>query len=504
MTAHPLPSSAALARWRLRFDFSDVLLTLASSALTVTFCLLVCDEAHHAFVLPVMLCGGLIGLDALVWLRGRVDAFDPIGVLGMIGVHFYFTAPLLHVLTGHWMSYVTPPEDWRPWLGAMAWLNVAGLLAYRFTRRWLCLAWPAAPSPTTWRLDGRRFSLVCGAAIALATAVQVGVYASFGGISGYMQAYSESAENFTGLGYVFILSESAPILAVFAAACWARAAPGRRTWLNVAAILLGFVVLKLFFGGLRGSRGHLIYGAFWALGVIHYQVRPLSRKLFVAGAAAGLAFMYAYGFYKEYGTDVFDVLHGAPVRAEAHDPAARTLPYVLLGDLARADSQAYLLYRISPECRQSRFRFTWGQTYLGAVSLLVPRSILAERPPNKLKAGTDAFFGYGVFESEMVSTFAYALAGEAMLNFGVVGGLLSFVVLAAVVVWARRWRARLDPRDARQLLAPFVASLAFMTLLWDSDVVLFYTVKESLVPALVVAASVRRVTRTAAGGEAAV
>ena len=41
----------------------------------------------------------------------------------------------------------------------------------------------------------------------------------------------------------------------------------------------------------------------------------------------------------------------------------------------------------------------------------------------------------------------------------------------------------MDKDDVRQFVAPFIATLPFMALVWDSDVLVFYTVKETLVVA---------------------
>ena len=39
----------------------------------------------HWFVLPVSLCGFLIGPDAVRWMRGKYDLYDPKGLLGVFG-----------------------------------------------------------------------------------------------------------------------------------------------------------------------------------------------------------------------------------------------------------------------------------------------------------------------------------------------------------------------------------------------------------------------------------
>ena len=104
-----------------------------TAGLLAVWALLVRD-VRHWFLLPLSFCGLLTMVDAVRWARGEVSLFDPVGILGLLGVHFFFLAPLLHVTWDTWMAYVDPLEDWRLWLGYMATLNVGGLLVYRFAR----------------------------------------------------------------------------------------------------------------------------------------------------------------------------------------------------------------------------------------------------------------------------------------------------------------------------------------------------------------------------------
>ena len=58
------------------------------------------------------------------------------------------------------------------------------------------------------------------------------------------------------------------------------------------------------FGGLRGSRSQTVWSLFWATGIIHLWIRPLSKRFIAAGVCFLVAFMYLYGFYKGLGHDV--------------------------------------------------------------------------------------------------------------------------------------------------------------------------------------------------------
>src|SRR5690606_3976720 len=62
------------------------------------------DEFLHWFILPVWACGVLVGTDAFDWARGRVAMFDPVGVIGVLGMHFFFLAPLMHVSWDYWLE----------------------------------------------------------------------------------------------------------------------------------------------------------------------------------------------------------------------------------------------------------------------------------------------------------------------------------------------------------------------------------------------------------------
>jgi hypothetical protein len=494
-TAGPMARPVELVRPGSFAGF-DAAVSFGFAGLVVAACAAGGEEFQHWFVVPVLLCGGLAGIDAVGWIFGRRDLFDARGLIGAIGLHFFFAAPLLHVGTEYWMPYVEPPDDWRPWLGRMAWLNVAGLMIYHVCRSLLDRTRPALYR-RVWIIDDARFGPVWAIALAFTAGLQLFVYARFGGIAGYVAAFTESTAKFAGWGIVFMFSEAFPILAVIAAARWAQRDARRRTVLFVVAVIVCFLALKLFFGGFRGSRGHVIYGIFWCLGILHLTVKPLNRRgLAVMGVGFGV-FMYAYAFYKDFGSHALEALLNPSLRQELSDLTPRSSNSLLLGDLGRSDVQAFVLFRLSSESPPTRYELCRGQTYLGAISLLVPRSLIGERPPTKTKAGTDLLLGPGVYDHEMVATYAYGLGGEAMLNFGPLGAVLSFAALAVAVVLVRRVRDKLSPGDARMFLWPFVLSLAFMLLVWDSDVLVFYTIKEALLPTFLLSIVCRKVPATA-------
>lgn len=144
------------------------------------------DKFQHWFLIPVSVCGILMATDALQWIRGRLDLYDPAGIIGLMGVHFFFVAPLLHVLWDFYIPGVAAPPDWRDWLGYMGILNAVGLLGYRMCRQ--LLAMRGAGYTNRWSIDKSKFHIFLPVFLMISAAAQTWVYAHFGGLTGYISA----------------------------------------------------------------------------------------------------------------------------------------------------------------------------------------------------------------------------------------------------------------------------------------------------------------------------
>jgi hypothetical protein len=460
---------------------------VAIALCTITVCgfLLAFERTLHWFVVPVWCCGVLMGRDAVDWFRGRLDLLDPAGAMGAMGVHFFFLAPLLHVAWDSWLLYVEPPPDWRDWVGGMALVNVVGLVLYLLARESAGTRAHRNAPVRVWQIDRRRFAFAAACALAVSAALQASVYVAYGGVFGYIQAFTEtigapqSESAFTGMGWIFMMSESFPIVAMMLFAVLANRTRVARSWLVIIVVLLAYFVLALLFGGLKGSRSHTIWGLFWAAGIIHLWIRPLTRRFIAAGICFVIAFMYVYGFYKELGRDAMTLYQQAQL--ELDEERGRTWKGLLLGDLARADVQAFLLYRLTTADRD--YYYALGRTYIGSIALLIPRRIWPDRPLTKVLEGTEAQYGVGSYDpDEWSSSNVYGVAGEAMLNFGPVAVPFAYLMLGLIVGRARGFLSRLDPGDARWLLCPFIVNLCIAVLHADSDNLLFTFVKDGMVP----------------------
>lgn len=481
LRAPPLPRAF---RWRKSLEFWWALALVGLVALAfATFD----GRYRHWFILPVAFSGALIVTDLLQWLRSRGDLFDPAGILSVLGVHFFFLAPLLHVLwdiwmwNGYWMAIIAPPRDWRPWLGLMATLNCAGLVLYRWAH-----AKQVMPSARPyWRIDRTRFIIFGAFFVAVALTAQVIVFAQFGGISGYIATFERGIDNFRGYGFMLTIAESLPILLVMIYAAIAQTRPLLRAWAPLLVMLVGYLGLRLIFGGLAGSRANLVWGLFWAVGIVHMLIRPLSRRWLVASIPLLLVFMYVYGFYKAAGRRGLDAITSESAREEQIENSGRSAEFTLLGDLARADVQAYILYATD----HPRMRYEWalGRTYVGGLALLVPSRIWPSRPDTKVRESTNVVFGPDTYaHTEFRSTKIHGLAGEAVLNFGMWSVPVAFLLLGLLIHRYRQFAASLVPGDCRLMLLPFLSTFCFLVLSMDSDVLVFYVFKQGLLPILLV------------------
>jgi hypothetical protein len=366
----------------------------------------------------------------------------------------------------------------------MATLNVAGLLAYQFFRRITDDREFLPVSRTTWVIDEQKLRLWLPIGLLVTAGAQIAVYLQFGGVMEFMRAATDRSltdVSLAGMGSTFLVAESFPMLVAIGWLYYARKNGWLQSWTSILFFIGFMFALILLFGGLRGSRSNSIWPLFTVLVAVHYWIRPVPRKLLLAGLCFVVAFMYFYGFVKGAGPDGVAAIFSAEQRVALEEQTGRTLESALLGDLSRASIQAMLLYRLTDE--QSDYEYSFGRTYAGAAFILVPRQLVPEQPVNKVREGTNALYGMGAYvPGERVSTRIYGLAGETMLNFGVWAVPVAFAVFGLVVGYIRRFVRSLDPQDARLLFIGVLINLAFLLLTADSDNVVFFLIKRAIIP----------------------
>jgi hypothetical protein len=456
----------------------------------------------HWFIVPVFACGVLCCFDGLLLFsnHGR-NLFQPVPLLGAFGVYFFLVGPLLHTATDYWFTSdvwapTEIPEDWRTWLGLMALINLLGLGMYKALYRPFTGLFLRRQSSRLPILDVRLVASNGVIFIAGVFLLQLYVYYRFGGIGGFVEAFSSATQgrgtDFAGLGWLLSLAESFPVLFAIVCSVLFRRHLQRIGSLRLLVYIGATFALTLLFGGLRGSRGNTIFTIAYIVGIIHFTVRPLTVRVLAVCGSVCLLFMYVYGFYKANPRLLFDpaAFVDAVSSSESRDDLERTsrrgLQAVLMGDLERSDVQAYLLFRMLQQ--GANVELAYGRTYVEGALDFIPYGLFHYRLPGKLKYGTDAVFGSGTFSpGRSSSAKIYGLAGETMLNFGPYGSPFGFILLAAAVGYARASNQRLSTSaDSGWYLAPIISLACIVLLSSDLDNVIYLLLQHALMPFILI------------------
>lgn len=460
----PVPTGSAPGPGRSVSWIVGTVLVLATTTAAVT----TVPALRHWFLVPVTICGVLIVPDAVEWARGRLDPFDPQALTALVGTHFFFVSPLLHVMLDYWAKYVDGPADWRAALGQMAILNALGLVVYRAVLA-PRITPPTRPLPTTDVPRLIRTAAGVASVGALSFAVLV---AGMGGVSAYVETMADDRQALSGLGPALLVATAFPIaLLVLVLFRWRSAF--RRRPSALVLLLVPYALVEMLVGGLGGSRSHTVWCLVIGVGLCHFLIRPVQRRTLAVLTVVLVGFLYLYGFYKAEGTKALEAIGQGTSFSELSSDTGRDMRSVLLGDLGRADVQALLLQRQSEE----RAPVAHGLTYMGDLTFLVPDALGLGRIPDKIDAGTDMLYGPDTHTPDFQSSYVYGLGGEAVLNFGPVGVVLAFLPLGLVIRGAASFyrRCLASPQaPGVALVAPGLSLACALVLTSDLDNVTWF------------------------------
>lgn len=465
-TVFPRQSVSIAKRARLYDPIRDPInLFLACGLSSLIICGMVAaqNDLLHWFLLPVFVCGALIGADMVAWLRNEVDIFDPLGILGIFGYFFYFVAPLLAVMWNYHLRGLPEPPNWADWVGWLGVINAFGLVLYLVSRQ----LFAPLSLRTVWRIKPAFFFAATAVALPVTLGCELYVYAKFGGVLGLMTQFSAKNDTvFQGMGWLFMLGDSFPVLLAFLLLIWKRDYFRKRSWWYIAALFIAFFLLKLLCGGLRGSRSTTIWALFWLCGAVHLWIRRLPRLFMAVGLLFLLGFMYVYGFYKDAGVRAVDAIGNQMEADRIQERSGRNWREILMSEFARTEIQSYLLYRLATT---SDYDYGLGETYVLAAEDMVPRFILPHKTEGKARKATELINGSGSYDSRLSrASMVYGLTGEMMLNFPPILAPLSLVLLGFVVAKARGLILA-DRNDLRWLIVPMVCNFVVVLVIGDAD-----------------------------------
>jgi len=466
----------------------NVMIALVGCILTMGVVFLLYGAVLHWSLLPLLICGTLIGADAVAWARGQIDLFDPKGVIGVVGVHFFFLSALLQLVWDAPLLGRMPNPG--PWLGLMGVLNAVCIIIYFLTRR-LGERGTARVNRYYWQVNPASAHAILPPAIVFCAAAQVYVLIRVGGFAG-MIAIHEDVEGgvaYFGLGLFRMLGQALPMLLALMATVMRLSGGYRRsTLITIGVVLVVILSIQFMLSGFGGSRSSMAYGVFAVIGMLHFFWRRFTVRHAVLALIPFIMFLYVYAFYKDAGSRAFGLLTGETTVAALEHRTERTIPALLLGDLSRADLQAFQLAKLQTD--PTAYDLRRGRTYYTAVTPLIPYWIWPGKPkPEKIIAGADMAVGRGFYKPNhpyRKSTRIYGLAGEAMLNFGWTAVPFAYAIWGFLL---GRYRRRFLGRrvgDARLLVAALFSLLCFHGFFNDVDNLLAFVFWKMLLVVIVV------------------
>jgi len=436
---------------------------------------------RHWFMLPITICAILNLVDGIAWVRRQYDVFDPKPLAALILFQTMYVAPLIHVsMDFHREHFVVPREEWPYWYGCMACLWAGGMILYKIMQKKVFEK--AKPVKVYWQLDSHRFNTALLWAIAISGVMSAVLQFYMGGAR--KGAESRSGEAALQLSWIMMLADPLPMLLAMGAIRYLTDARRQRAMFVMALLLGGFLVVQFVLAGLRGSRSTTVFALFMVAAIAHQRLRAINPGWILVGLVFFVAAGYYYLFFKRLGDIGWQATSGGAMRRSLERRAGINLTGVFTTDIARADIQTYLYYRLARH--GDRYRLRWGGTYLSSAMTIIPRAIWPTKPRGKIEAGTNLLYGEGAYGTtrRRGSTHVYGLVGEAMMNFGRASVPFMLGLFGALMGWYRRKLLSIDRLDARHFFFPVLTLSVFVLPFGDSDNTVFTLLRSGMLPTL--------------------
>jgi hypothetical protein len=298
------------------------------------------------------------------------------------------------------------------------------------------------------------------------------IYVKLGGYSHIAQLYDTRLESngteydpFRGLGVIQAFANTSPL--------WVFVCLTVRRRRNRLLTLLAFVqlgILGWLSAGIAGSRQGIVFVLVFALFVYHGFVQPISAaKARLFGFGVLLAGILLIPLKLGLGYSELAKLPERFAQQRDLDLSMGPLSAFLFRDLSRFDVQTVAINEIS----KPAYTLAMGRSFVGALASIIPTAVWQDKPDTFAEEKTDIVKAVerGTLEK---TTLLFGMPGEFLVNFGLPGFVLSFLVPAWLLVAvnavgnaSRRWTA----------LAAVLWPLPFLYFLFDSNVLVYYMVR---------------------------
>jgi hypothetical protein len=408
--------------------------------------------------------------------------FHPAPLVALVMLWSLTISPLASIVWEKFILYAPKNIEWEPWLIYTSWIYTACSIALLTGITLTSDNNNDTPLPA-WEINRSALPVTAAAFLLTTLLIQAYIFMQFGGIYGYLVQWTEERASFKGLGSTFMLAESFPILLFLSFVLLTDRDKVREKIWVIYALLIAFFLLKLVFGGFRGSRSNTIWGIFWAAGIIHLVYFKLRLRHYLIGIAFLLSFMVTYAVYKSFGVEAFS---GEYTVEDSGRFEGNPLTGILLEDFSRSTVHAYILHEYF---ETDTYDLKLGSTYMNSFFRMVPW-IENPFPHSKNSASAELFYGrvidpvlsYGRIRNSRV----YGLYGEGLLNFGPAIPIFLFIGAGMLIGKLNSFCLRLQAEDPRTLLIPFLSNGCLVLILSDSDNLVFFVMKNGFMAFLMI------------------
>lgn len=459
------------------------------AVITSTLCVLIQPVELPALFIGACTYNGAIAIRyVLFWLVGRLDTFDPLTFLGLVGVPFFLIGPIVQYGSDYW-PFIPPLTNDGGWLTIWAVLNSIGLSAFVLIVGISSGRGKVALRP--WRIDYKVFWPVAVVALLVCAAVQIIILVRFGGISGFIAAFSERQElrlgrteddPFKGFGLPMLIAESFKYVFAMSVLLFFKSKNTGKSLPAFLAFMVVIMIVSLIFGGLRGSRSSTVFTLIFAAGMYHFWIRRIPIGIILAGIVFLVAFVNTYYWYKAGGLEGIAAINDESARSGFSASRQNAGLFVLVRDFGRMDVQSLAMKQFS----EKQLKHVLGATYLAAPFTIIPNSLVPWKPEALARAKSDIVFGPGHYSPDGTNTtIVLGMCGEGFINFGYAGFLLPYLLLGWFVARVRAVIRSVGENDLRRLVLPVFCLLPPLILFSDAGLVIMVLARALLIPAIV-------------------
>jgi hypothetical protein len=422
-------------------------------------------------ILPTFLSSFLLLEIISLGLQKGGSFFHPVIFSSIVILWSLVLSPVFCIFYESYLVLSPKDIDWNYWLSILSWFYMGCVIVYYLLAKLFLIKRDIKDRRF---FDKKRVVTIGLIFLSVSLICQILVYLKFGGIIGYMVSWTESRDQFDGLGLLFMFSEPFPIIALILFCLLVDPNKVRSPLLIIVLLFIVFFVLKLLFGGFRGSRSNTIWGLFWFAGIVHLYFFRLKAAHFLVGLTFLILFMNLYSLYKSFGIDAFTFQYSLEDTGRFEDNPTLT---ILLNDFSRAGLHAFML---SQYFDYGFYEIKFGQTYLYTIGKLIP-FFNPDFLYSKNSAGSEILYDRqsNLIYKDYYNTRIYGAYGEGFLNFGPFFAVFIFGLVSLFIIYLDNFCRSLNKFDPTYLVIPFLSNLSIILLIADSDNMIFFLLKNS-------------------------